>query len=62
MRSRWVLTLAALVCGTASVHAQTIEDAVMMPKQALCTGFMYAHDGWEQYWEGTLKRVNGNMG
>jgi hypothetical protein len=45
-----------------SVSAQTIDDGVMMPKKNLCTGFLYAHDSWDQYWEGTLKRANGNIG
>ena len=33
-----------------------------MPKKTLCTGFLYAHDSWDEYWEGTLKRANGNIG
>ncbi len=28
----------------------------------LSAGVVYAHDGWDQYWEGTLKRTNGNIG
>jgi hypothetical protein len=47
--------------GTA-VGAQTLEDGVMMPKGSLCTGLLYTHESWDQYWEGTLKRVNGNIG
>jgi hypothetical protein len=42
--------------------AQTIEDGLMMPKKALCTGFLYGYDRWDEYWEGTLKRDNGNVG
>jgi hypothetical protein len=42
--------------------AQTITDGVMMPKQDLCTGFVYEHDRWSSYWEGTLKRDNQNIG
>lgn len=34
----------------------------MMPKNALCTGFMYTHDQWTDYWEGDLERDNGNIG
>jgi len=34
----------------------------MMPKRDLCTGFMYANDKWTEYWEGSLKRENGNIG
>jgi hypothetical protein len=41
---------------------ETIEDGLMMSKSALCTGFLYSHDNWDTYWEGTLKRVNGNIG
>ena len=33
-----------------------------MPTGTLCTGFMYQHDSWTEYWEGSLKRVNGNVG
>jgi hypothetical protein len=33
-----------------------------MPKRTLCTGFVYERDRWDEYWEGTLKRTNGNIG
>jgi len=46
----------------ASLQAQTIEDGVMMPKGALGSGSVYAHESWSQYWEGTLQRDNGNIG
>ena len=42
--------------------AQTIDDALMMPRRTLSTGVLYAHESWDQYWEGTLKRTNGNIG
>ena len=47
---------------SASVCAQTLTDGLMMPKKNLCTGFMYTHDQWTEYWEGELKRDNGNIG
>jgi len=47
---------------SASVCAQTLTDGLMMPKKTLCTGFMYTHDSWTDYWEGELKRDNGNVG
>jgi hypothetical protein len=50
----------ALVAG--SLHAQTVEDGLMMAKGEFLTGNLYAHDSWDQYWEGTLKRDNGNVG
>jgi hypothetical protein len=34
----------------------------MMPKGSLCTGFIYTHDKWTNYWEGERKRENGNIG
>jgi Putative MetA-pathway of phenol degradation len=52
--------LALLSC--ASLHAQTIDDGIMMSKKTLCTGFLYGHDRWTDYWEGDLKRQNGNIG
>lgn len=33
-----------------------------MPANTLCTGFMYQHDSWDEYWEGSLKRNNLNIG
>jgi hypothetical protein len=42
--------------------AQTVTDGLMMPKKSLCTGFMYTYDQWTNYWEGELKRENGNIG
>jgi hypothetical protein len=46
----------------AGAGAQTIDDGLMMPRRQLCTGFVYAHDAWDRYWEGTLERDNGNVG
>ena len=45
-----------------AVSGQTLTDGLMMPKKNLCTGFMYTHDQWTEYWEGELKRDNGNVG
>lgn len=51
----------ALFSATAT-HAQTEMDAIMMNKHQFCTGFDYMHSSWDQYWEGTLKRTNANIG
>jgi len=51
-----------LALSAGSLRAQTIEDGSLMPRRALGTGFMYAHESWSQYWEGSLKRDNGNIG
>ncbi|MFN7687024.1 MAG: hypothetical protein ACK5OP_04755, partial [Sphingobacteriales bacterium] len=45
-----------------SVKAQTEWDAIMMNKNQLCIGPMYTHSSWKNYWEGTLKRDNLNLG
>jgi hypothetical protein len=50
----------ALLC--ASARAQTVEDGIMMGRRLLCAGYMYTYDTWDQYWEGSLKRSNGNIG
>ena len=54
--------LLLLLAPCAPLAAQTIEDGLFMPKKTLCTGFLYTHDSWDEYWEGTLKRTNGNIG
>jgi hypothetical protein len=37
-------------------------DGLLMPKKVISTGVIYANESWDQYWEGTLKRSNGNLG
>ena len=49
---------ASLTCA----HAQTVTDGLMMPKKIFCGGFLYGHEQWKDYWEGSLKRENGNIG
>lgn len=53
----WMCITSTLTC-----RAQTISDGLMMPAKSLCTGFLFTHDEWTNYWEGTLKRTNGNIG
>lgn len=43
-------------------QAQTPSDAVMMDKGLICFDLSYSHDAWHEYWEGTKKRENGNIG
>ena len=33
-----------------------------MPKRDVSVGVVYTHDSWDQYWEGSLERRNGNIG
>jgi hypothetical protein len=43
-------------------RAQMENDAIMIPKNYLCPGVMFSNTSWTNYWEGTFKRDNGNMG
>jgi hypothetical protein len=45
-----------------SLQAQTETDAIMMNKTQFCSGLVYTHTAWNNYWEGTLKRNNENLG
>ncbi|HXD76630.1 MAG TPA: hypothetical protein VN616_02420 [Puia sp.] len=54
--------LAGLLICSATLRAQTDDDAIMMAKKNLCTGFMYSHSSWNYYWEGTYHRNNPNLG
>jgi hypothetical protein len=55
-------TLLLFLLSVGFIQAQTINDGLMMPAKTYCTGFMYTHDQWNNYWEGTLKRDNLNIG
>src|SRR6266481_5186456 len=45
-----------------TASAQTDADALMIPKNYFCTGVVYTHSDWKNYWEGTFKRNNANIG
>ncbi len=47
---------------TQCVLAQNLTDGLMMPKKDFCTGVIYSTDSWKNYWEGSLKRDNQNLG
>lgn len=58
-----VLQVCALVASLAPpLSAQTIDDGQMVRPGELLTGYVYTRDSWDQYWEGALKRTNGNIG
>ena len=58
---RLIILLLVLVLPALS-KAQTDMDAIMMEKNQLCIGPAYSHSSWKNYWEGTLKRNNENLG
>ena len=62
MLKRLVIALMGILIAGATLHAQTIDDGIMIPKKTLFSGDIYTHDSWNQYWEGPLKRTNGNIG
>ncbi|MDP4264795.1 MAG: transporter [Bacteroidota bacterium] len=60
-QNRLILLLILFLQGGYS-FAQTDIDAIMMEKNAFCVGPMYSYSSWKNYWEGTLKRDNQNLG
>ena len=59
---RYSLIACCLMAFTQMAKAQTDADALMIPKNFFCAGAMYGHSSWTNYWEGTLKRDNANIG
>lgn len=51
-----------LISAIYSATAQTDIDGIMMEKNGFCIGPMFGHSSWKNYWEGTLKRDNANLG
>lgn len=56
------ILLLGSMCSGFFAFAQTDLDAIMMGKGQLCIGPMYSYSSWKNYWEGTLKRENVNLG
>ena len=61
-RTSCLLLCLALVSSVGIARAQTLDEGVVMPSRALGVGVMYSSDRWSEYWEGTLKRSNENIG
>lgn len=59
---RKFLLLFLVLSGSLHVFAQIPTDGLLMPGKSLCTGFMFQQDQWTEYWEGSLRRENGNIG
>jgi hypothetical protein len=60
--SRTVRAAVLVAASALSAAAQTPADGFVMPKRDASVGVVYARDSWDEYWEGTLKRRNGNIG
>jgi hypothetical protein len=62
IRTFATLVVIAWAAAPTPTAAQTIDDGIMLGKGELFAGSIYSHDSWDEYWEGTLKRDNGNIG
>src|ERR1700744_6099660 len=57
------LVIAVLLCASFQRAAAQMEnDGIMIPQNYICPGVMYSNSSWTNYWEGTFKRNNGNIG
>jgi hypothetical protein len=54
--------VAASLAPTARIAAQSIDDGLTLPARTFRTTVDYGVDKWSDYWEGTLKRDNQNIG
>lgn len=54
--------IALSAAGATTAQAQSMDDAIFMDRRVVCAGLVYTREQWSQYWEGTLKRENGNIG
>jgi len=57
-----VLPFVLAALSATSLPAQTLDDGTLLPRRALRLELHYAHDAWSNYWEGSLKRDNQNIG
>lgn len=48
--------------GARVLPAQTLEDAELLQRREVHASVMYGSESWSEYWEGTLRRSNGNVG
>lgn len=62
MRASFVVVLSSIIWFALPVRAQTVDDGVLLRRRTLGAGVLYTHESWSEYWEGTLQRINGNIG
>ena len=60
--ARYVMLAGCFIGLMNKSDAQTNTDGLMIPQNYFCTGAMYGNNSWRDYWEGTFKRDNGNLG
>jgi hypothetical protein len=57
-----VVGIAILLCLGVNAQTPIITDGIMIPRKNFGNGLFYGNDSWKNYWEGTLKRDNQNIG
>src|SRR4249920_2877807 len=57
-----VMCTVIITCFLNQAMGQTNNDAIMMNKGQFCNGLSYSYSKWTDYWEGTFKRENKNIG
>lgn len=62
MKKQRLYNLCLLLLVAVPALAQMPHDAIYMPKKTVCIAGMYGQSSWSQYWEGSLKRENFNIG
>ena len=62
MKLKLRLFLAGIILLLQASYAQTDIDGLMMQKKFFCVGPTAGYSSFKNYWEGTLKRDNPNMG
>lgn len=62
MKQKYLLVFILFLYSFQESFAQTDIDGLMMPKKFFCIGPTAGYSSWKEYWEGTLKRDNLNMG
>jgi hypothetical protein len=62
MKQKQALLVIVVALAASPVRGQTLDDGIMMTSHSIQVGDIYSRDTWRWYWEGTLKRTNGNIG
>jgi hypothetical protein len=62
MKLKLLLLLIISLPAFQKTYSQTDIDGLMMQKKFFCVGPTAGYSSWKNYWEGTLKRENLNMG
>ena len=60
--ARLLAALSVLGALPGGADAQAFDDALTIGRGQLRTGVEYSRDQWSEYWEGTLRRTNDNIG